>query len=226
MYWFCLALMVFRALNLSDAFVAVRSFVLFRSEGAQDLGAWMLWIVVALGIVHWLNSRGTFATWWRRAPIRSSPSPMVAPPRLCSCLFRRTTRRLFIFSFDCLQPITPDGIRCFQARTGGSPGTVTAVFCSVCVAFGFCVCRDELCFYALLPFPEIEGVSAELRFFTRAQGRVRHVFFLGRAAFIMQVSPEIFDRHHARERACRRGPSISASTGCSRRKASMSWSSS
>jgi hypothetical protein len=26
----------------------------------------MLWIVVALGIVHWMNSRGTFATWWRR----------------------------------------------------------------------------------------------------------------------------------------------------------------
>jgi hypothetical protein len=68
MYWFCLALMVFRALNLSDAFVAVRSFVLFRSGGAQDLGAWMLWIVVALGIVHWMNARGTFANWWRRAP--------------------------------------------------------------------------------------------------------------------------------------------------------------
>jgi D-alanyl-lipoteichoic acid acyltransferase DltB (MBOAT superfamily) len=68
MYWFCLALMVFRALNLPDAFVAVRSFVLFQSEGAQDLGVWMLWIVVALGIVHWMNARETFATWWRRGP--------------------------------------------------------------------------------------------------------------------------------------------------------------
>src|ERR1044072_1628209 len=68
MYWFCLALMVFRSLNLPDAFVAVRSFVLFRSSGAQDLGAWMLWIVVALGIVHWMNFRGIFATWWRRGP--------------------------------------------------------------------------------------------------------------------------------------------------------------
>jgi alginate O-acetyltransferase complex protein AlgI len=68
MYWFCLALMVFRCLNLSDAFVAVRSFALFRSAGAQDLGAWMLWIVVALGILHWMNARGTFANWWRRAP--------------------------------------------------------------------------------------------------------------------------------------------------------------
>ena len=68
MYWFCLALMVFRTLNLPDAFVAVRSFVLFRSAGAQDLGAWMLWIVVALGILHWMNFRGTFSNWWRRAP--------------------------------------------------------------------------------------------------------------------------------------------------------------
>ncbi len=68
MYWFCLALMVFRCLNLRDAFVAVRSFVLFSSDGAQDLGAWMLGVVVALGILHWLNSRGTFATWWRRGP--------------------------------------------------------------------------------------------------------------------------------------------------------------
>jgi alginate O-acetyltransferase complex protein AlgI len=68
MYWFCLALMVFRSLNLSDAAVSVRSFVLFRGGGAQDLGAWMLWIVVALGVVHWMNSRGTFANWWRRGP--------------------------------------------------------------------------------------------------------------------------------------------------------------
>jgi alginate O-acetyltransferase complex protein AlgI len=68
MYWFCLALMFFRALNLHDAFEAERGFVLFRSGGAQDLGAWMLWIVVALGIAHWMNSRGTFAHWWRRGP--------------------------------------------------------------------------------------------------------------------------------------------------------------
>jgi hypothetical protein len=29
----------------------------------------MLLIVAALAFVHWLNSRGTFSTWWRR------PSP-------------------------------------------------------------------------------------------------------------------------------------------------------
>jgi len=71
MYWFCFALMVFRALNLPDAILGVRSFVLFRGGGAQDLGAWRLWIVVALGIVHWMNSRGTFSNWWRRGPDRA-----------------------------------------------------------------------------------------------------------------------------------------------------------
>jgi len=24
--------------------------------------------VLALGVVHWLNARGTFANWWRRGP--------------------------------------------------------------------------------------------------------------------------------------------------------------
>jgi hypothetical protein len=28
----------------------------------------MFWIVVALGLVHWLNFRGVFGTWWRRPP--------------------------------------------------------------------------------------------------------------------------------------------------------------
>ena len=29
----------------------------------------MLAIVVGLGFIHWLNSRGTFSTWWRRLPV-------------------------------------------------------------------------------------------------------------------------------------------------------------
>jgi hypothetical protein len=27
-----------------------------------------LLIVLVLGVVHWLNSHGTFANWWRRGP--------------------------------------------------------------------------------------------------------------------------------------------------------------
>jgi len=69
-YWVCLAWIFFRAVDLEHAFPALRSFVLFQSPGTEDLGAWMLWIVLALAVVHWLNSRGTFANWWRRGSDR------------------------------------------------------------------------------------------------------------------------------------------------------------
>jgi alginate O-acetyltransferase complex protein AlgI len=67
-YWVCVAWIFFRAVDLPHAFVALQSFVLLRSPGAEDLGAWMLWIVAALALVHWLNWRGWFAQWWRRLP--------------------------------------------------------------------------------------------------------------------------------------------------------------
>jgi alginate O-acetyltransferase complex protein AlgI len=68
-YWVCLAWIFFRAVDLAHAAPALRSFLFFPGSGTQDLGTWMLWIVVALGFVHWLNSRGTFSTWWRRLPV-------------------------------------------------------------------------------------------------------------------------------------------------------------
>jgi alginate O-acetyltransferase complex protein AlgI len=70
-YWVCVAWIFFRAVNLQFAMPALRGFVLFRSDGTEDLGAWMLGVVAALGFVHWLNFRGVFSTWWRRpaAPV-------------------------------------------------------------------------------------------------------------------------------------------------------------
>jgi alginate O-acetyltransferase complex protein AlgI len=67
-YWVCVAWIFFRAVDLKHALPALCSFVLFKSAGAEDLGAWMLWIVAALAIVHWMNSRGWFSQWWRRLP--------------------------------------------------------------------------------------------------------------------------------------------------------------
>lgn len=67
-YWVCLAWIFFRAVDLKHALPALRSFVFFRSAGTEDLGAWMIWFVVALAIVHWLNSIGWFSQWWRRLP--------------------------------------------------------------------------------------------------------------------------------------------------------------
>ncbi|MFZ1220103.1 MAG: MBOAT family O-acyltransferase [Chthoniobacterales bacterium] len=67
-YWVCLAWICFRAVDLQHAFPALRSFILLRSPGSEELGTWMLWIVVVLAFVHWLNSRGVFSKWWRRLP--------------------------------------------------------------------------------------------------------------------------------------------------------------
>ncbi len=68
LYWVCVAWIFFRAVDLKHALPALESFVLFRSPGTEELGTWMLWIVAALGLVHWLNSVGWFSHWWRRLP--------------------------------------------------------------------------------------------------------------------------------------------------------------
>ncbi len=67
-YFLCVALFLFRASDLHRVGAGLRGFVLFSSDGVEQLGAWKLWIVLALGVVHWLNARGTFANWWRRGP--------------------------------------------------------------------------------------------------------------------------------------------------------------
>ena len=67
-YFLCVGLFLFRATDLQRVGAGLRGFVLFSSDGVEQLGAWKLWIVLALGVVHWLNARGTFATWWRRGP--------------------------------------------------------------------------------------------------------------------------------------------------------------
>jgi alginate O-acetyltransferase complex protein AlgI len=68
MYWVCVAWICFRAVDLEHAVPALRGFVLFQGGGIEQLGTRMLWVVAALGFVHWLNSRGVFSNWWRRLP--------------------------------------------------------------------------------------------------------------------------------------------------------------
>src|ERR1700682_3589791 len=79
-YWVCVAWIFFRAVDLPHAAPALRSFLFLPSGGTEDLGAWMLWIVAALGLVHWLNFRGAFSEWWRRPP-----APAFAAG--CGCAF-------------------------------------------------------------------------------------------------------------------------------------------
>jgi alginate O-acetyltransferase complex protein AlgI len=67
-YWVCLAWIFFRAVDLQHAAPALRSFLFLPGGGTEDLGAWMILVVGALGFVHWLNYRGVFSNWWRRPP--------------------------------------------------------------------------------------------------------------------------------------------------------------
>src|SRR5205085_4754230 len=67
-YWICFTWIFFRAADLERAGVIAKSFVFWQSPGTHDLGLRMIWIVVVLGIVHRLNARGVFSSWWRRVP--------------------------------------------------------------------------------------------------------------------------------------------------------------
>jgi alginate O-acetyltransferase complex protein AlgI len=66
--WVCVAWILFRSVDLHHAVPALRSFVLLSSQGVEQLGATKLWLVLALGLIHWANSRGLFSSWWRRGP--------------------------------------------------------------------------------------------------------------------------------------------------------------
>ncbi|MDQ6809229.1 MAG: MBOAT family protein [Verrucomicrobiota bacterium] len=68
MYWVCVAWIFFRAIDLKRALVICNGFILFRNAGAEQIGAWMFAVIGVLGVVHWLNARGTFSRWWRRGP--------------------------------------------------------------------------------------------------------------------------------------------------------------
>lgn len=67
-YWVCIAWIFFRAVNLSDALVALRGFVLFQSSGTSTLDPRLGLIILGLGLMHGLNSRRVFSGCWKRLP--------------------------------------------------------------------------------------------------------------------------------------------------------------
>ena len=67
-YAVCVAWIFFRAHDLSRAGTILKQFVLFRGGGSEHLHRWMLFVIVALAFVHWLNSRRWFAEPWRNWP--------------------------------------------------------------------------------------------------------------------------------------------------------------
>ncbi len=67
-YWVCFAWILFRAPDLTRAGHILRSFVFWQNNGPEKPATWMLGLIVALGLIHWLNARGYFRDWWRRGP--------------------------------------------------------------------------------------------------------------------------------------------------------------
>jgi alginate O-acetyltransferase complex protein AlgI len=65
-YFVCCCWIFFRAANLDQARTVWRAFGRFKSRGLETLDYRLIWLFIALAVIHWLNSRGIFRTWWRR----------------------------------------------------------------------------------------------------------------------------------------------------------------
>ena len=67
-YAVCVAWVLFRAHDLGSAGTILKQFVLFRGGSSEHFHRWMLLVVGALAVIHWLNFRRQFAEPWRRWP--------------------------------------------------------------------------------------------------------------------------------------------------------------
>ena len=67
-YWVCLAWIFFRATSFSDATEIVKSFVLLRSDGSQQLNYYLFLLLGGLIVFHYGASRRLLARWWKALP--------------------------------------------------------------------------------------------------------------------------------------------------------------
>jgi alginate O-acetyltransferase complex protein AlgI len=67
-YFVCICWAWFRAPDFHTAILVTKSLVLFHSAGNKGLAHWLLVLFAVLAFIHCLNSRKTFAHWWRRPP--------------------------------------------------------------------------------------------------------------------------------------------------------------
>ena len=67
-YFVCVAWILFRAQDLSDAGVVLRAFVLLRAPGEATLDPRLLGVLAALALIHALPRTSNLTAWWRRGP--------------------------------------------------------------------------------------------------------------------------------------------------------------
>jgi len=67
-YFVCVCWIFFRSVDLHKAWLIVQRFVLFQEGGTKALDPRLWWLFGGLALLHWLNFRRVFATWWRPLP--------------------------------------------------------------------------------------------------------------------------------------------------------------
>ncbi|MEX1312310.1 MAG: MBOAT family O-acyltransferase [Candidatus Sulfomarinibacteraceae bacterium] len=68
MWWVNLAWIFFRAADLGDAVSIARSYILLVDNGPRELGPGLLWLLVALLVLHLTGFLSRRSSWWRALP--------------------------------------------------------------------------------------------------------------------------------------------------------------
>ena len=68
-WWVCLAWIFFRAQSFEEAFITVRAWLLWDSDGTNSFGWWWIPTVAGLGGVHFAAQRMGRHQWWRQLPL-------------------------------------------------------------------------------------------------------------------------------------------------------------
>ena len=63
-YFICITWIFFRASDFSTAMTVVKSFVFWQSSGTQQLSYILGYLIICLGIIHWVGHKKVFSGFW------------------------------------------------------------------------------------------------------------------------------------------------------------------
>lgn len=67
-YWVCITWIFFRAVDIEQGIIIVKSFVFFNSPGANELGIHLVGIFILLASAHFAAYKGLLREWWQKFP--------------------------------------------------------------------------------------------------------------------------------------------------------------
>ena len=95
-YWALFTWIFFRAPDFTSAAGVLEAFVFWSSPGTMSLDVRLLLLIAGCALIHWLNFRGVFSTWWRRIPAPAFAAAYGAASAVV-LLFVPTTYKPFIY---------------------------------------------------------------------------------------------------------------------------------